>query len=173
MYLESKELYRLFTSFGKGCKVSNRCSVYGNVQIGNNVRIDDFCVLSGDIIIGNNVHISCLTNLIGKGGIIIEDYAGVSMRCSILSSNADYSGEFLTNPNLPEELLNTISAPVLLKQHSLVGAGSLVLPGVTMGIGAVLGAMSMTKKDIPSWEIWAGIPAKYLKMRSTELLKRL
>ncbi len=165
------DLYRKFKKFGKECRISDKCSVYGNVEIGDNVRIDDFCVLSGNIKIGNNVHISCLTNLIGD--ITIEDYAGVSMRCSVLSKNADYSGSALTNPNLPEELLNTISSPVLLKSHSLVGAGSLVLPGVTFGVGAVVGAMSLVKRDVPSWEIWAGVPIRYIKMRSTDLLKKL
>lgn len=174
--LTYEELYRKgFAHIGKDAQISDKCSFYspGMIWIGDNVRIDDFCILSGKITIGNNVHISSHTSLIGKGGIFIDNYAGVSMRCSILSSNADYSGDYLTNPNLPEELLNTTHAPVILKQHSLIGAGSIVLPGVTMGIGAVCGAMSLVKGDIPSWEIWAGTPAKYIKMRKMGLLNLL
>jgi galactoside O-acetyltransferase len=159
------------SKIGKDCRISDKCSIYGDVKLGDNVRIDDFVILSGDITIGDNVHIACYSSLIGHAPIIIEDYAGVSMKCSILSSNADYSGDYLTNPNLPEEMLNTRSLPVVLRKHSIVGAHCVVLPGVTLGFGSVLGACSMTKVNIPSWQIWAGVPARYLKMRNTNLLK--
>lgn len=48
------------------------------MEIGNDVRIDDFCILSGNIPIGNFVHIACYTSLIGRGGIWIGDYVGIS-----------------------------------------------------------------------------------------------
>jgi galactoside O-acetyltransferase len=175
-YLTRNKLLQIgFRKVGADCQISDKAVFYSpqNISIGSNVRIDDFCILSAGskIIICDYVHIACYTSLIGKGLIMLKDFSGVSMRCTILSSNADYSGEWMTNPNVPKEFLNTIEAPVILEKHSLVGAGSIVLPGVSIGEGAVLGAMSLAKKSIPVLEIWGGVPAKHIKNRSEKLLK--
>jgi acetyltransferase-like isoleucine patch superfamily enzyme len=174
MYLtRSKLLQMCFHHVGENVLISDKCSIYKpeNISIGDNVRIDDFCILSAseEIIIGNWVHIACYTSLIGSEMIMIKDFAGVSMRCTILSSNADYSGYYMTNPHLPEKYLNTLSAPVVLDKHSLIGAGSMILPGVSIGEGAVVGAMSLVKKSIGEYEVWAGVPAKYLHDRERKV----
>jgi dTDP-4-amino-4,6-dideoxy-D-glucose acyltransferase len=161
-----------FHYIGENCQISDRAVFYNpqNITIGSNTRIDDFCILSAgeEIIIGDWVHIACYTSLIGKGLIMLKDFSGVSMRCTILSSNADYSGEFLTNPQIPEKYLNTFVAPVVLEKHALIGAGSVVLPGVSIGEGAVIGAMSFVKKSIKEYQIWAGNPLRLINIRAKE-----
>lgn len=52
------------------------------------------------------------------------------------------------------------TAPVLVKDYAFIGMGSLILKGVTIGIGAVVGAGAVVTKDIPDYEIWAGNPAR-------------
>ena len=47
-----------------------------------------------------------------------------------------------------------------------IGANAIVLKGITIGNGAILGAGSVVTKDIPPYEIWAGVPAKFIKERS-------
>ena len=173
-YLSVKDLIRKgFRRVGENAMISDKASFYGakNITIGDNVRIDDFCILSAseEIIIGNWVHIACYTSLIGAGLIMLKDFSGVSMRCSILSSNADYSGEFLTNPQILGKYLNTFSAPVILEKHALIGAGCTVLPGVSIGEGAIIGAMSLLKQSVKEYEMWAGVPAKYIGNRKREL----
>lgn len=176
MYLTRSDILRLgFKNVGEDVSISDKCSIYGasNISIGSNVRIDDFCILSGggEIIIGDYIHISCYSSLIGRGRIELKDFSGVSMRCTVLSSNADYSGEYMTNPQIPEKYLNTTFAPVILEKHALVGAGSIVLPGVTMGEGAVAGSMSFVNCSIPEFQIWAGCPIRFIKYRSHNLKK--
>ena len=56
-----------------------------------------------------------------------------------------------------------IYAPVTLKKGCQLGMGSIVMPGVTVGEGAIVGARSVVTKDIPAWTIAAGSPAKVIK----------
>ena len=53
--------------------------------------------------------------------------------------------------------------PIILKKGCLIGMESLVLPGVTVGEGAIVGAGSLVTKDIPAWTIATGRPAKVVK----------
>lgn len=64
-----------------------------------------------------------------------------------------------------------LEEPVLLKKHVLIGTGSTVLPGVTIGEGTSIGAMTLVNKSLDSWGIYIGIPAKKIKDRSQKLLK--
>src|SRR5207253_5776672 len=95
----------------------------------------------------------------GREATVIDDYCTVSVRCSIFTSNDDYSGETMANPTVPEELRGVESAPVRLRSHSIVGAGSVILPGVTIGPSAAVGALSLVKDDVPERAIVAGTPA--------------
>jgi len=98
------------------------------------------------------------------------DYSGLSQRVNILSSTDDYSGVAMTNPTVPTQFTNVTSAPVTLGLHVIIGAGSVVLPNVDIGGGAAIGAMSLVKKDIPPFEIWAGNPIRKIRNRNRELL---
>lgn len=163
-----------FKKIGKNVRISRKASIYlpEEMEIGNNVRIDDFCILSGKIKIGNYVHIAAGCYLFaGNAGITLMDFAGLSSRCTIYAITEDYSGEFLTNPTIPIKYRNVISAPVTLEKHVIVGTGSTILPGVTIGEGSAIGAMSLVTKSIGKWKIAFGIPAKEVKERSKNLLK--
>lgn len=160
-------------SIGKNVCISKKASFYdaGNISVGNHVRIDDFCILSGKINMGSYIHISAYTALYGKYGIILEDFVTVSGRVFIYSQSDDYSGDFMTNPMLPGHLRHEISGAVTLGKFAIVGAGSIILPGVTIGEGAGIGAMSLVNTDVERWKIYAGIPARMKKDRSKKLLE--
>jgi acetyltransferase-like isoleucine patch superfamily enzyme len=165
-----------FGSLGKNVFISDKASLYNctNIFIGNNVRIDDFCVLSageGGIFIGNNVHIAVYSSLIGMGKIILSDFSNLSSRVSIYSSNDDYSGVTMTNPTIPSQYTGVTHADVYLGKHVIVGAGSIILPGVTLAEGTSLGAFSLVTKSTQPWSVYVGIPAKRIKERSQELLE--
>jgi len=51
-----------------------------------------------------------------------------------------------------------------------VGAGSIILPGVTLHEGAAVGAMSLVNKDIEAWSIYAGVPAVFRKKRNRDII---
>ena len=60
---------------------------------------------------------------------------------------------------------------MVLGRHSAVAARSVVLPGVTFGEGAVLGALSLAKEPLLAWHVYGGVPARCLGERSQEVLK--
>jgi len=175
MFLSKDELQKIgFKSFGENVLISDKCSIYNakNIEIGSNVRIDDFCVISAGkdgIKIGNNVHIAVYCSMIGEGEIIMEDFSGLSSKVALYTSSDDYSGESLTNPMVPKEYTNVQSGKVHLKKHVLVGAGSIILPNVTLEEGVAVGALSLVSKSFESFNIIAGNPAKILKPRKQNL----
>lgn len=77
----------------------------------------------------------------------------------------------MTSPLLPEEVTSIKQAPVHVCKHVIVGTGSAILPGVTIGEGCAVGAMSLVKKSCEPWGIYAGIPCKRIKERSKDLLQ--
>jgi len=165
-----------FSSVGENVQISERASFYNtqNISLGNNVRIDDFCILSagsGGINIGNHVHMAAYSSLTGAGRINLSDFSGISSRVSIYSSSDDYSGSTMTNPTLPKKYTGATHADVFLGRHVIIGCGSVLLPGVTLGEGAAVGALSLVTKDCQSFGIYAGNPAKRIQTRKRNLLE--
>jgi galactoside O-acetyltransferase len=156
-----------FKNIGNNVLISRKASIYSpqTISIQDNVRIDDFCILSGEINLGSYIHISAYTALYGKYGIECHDYTTISGRTLIYSQSDDYSGEFLTNPMVPENLTNITGGKVRIKKHAIIAAGCIVFPGITIGEGAAVGAMSLVNKNLEEWFIYAGIPAKPIKPR--------
>lgn len=64
---------------------------------------------------------------------------------------------------------DTIGGPVNISHHVWIASGVVVLPGVTIGEGAVIAASSVVSKPVPPMEVWAGVPAKFLKRRNNPL----
>lgn len=160
--------------YGKNVLISKNACIYRpeEIEIGNNVRIDDFCFLLGKIIIGNNVHIAPYSNVVGgSAGVVLEDFSGLSSRVSVYAVSDDYSGVAMTNPTVPEEFTNVIEAPVIIKKHSIVGATSVVLPGVVIEEGTSCGSMSLIRKSTEPWSIYVGSPAKKIAERKKDLLQ--
>ncbi len=162
-----------FKSVGKDVLISRYISFYSpeKISIGSHVRIDDFCILSGNITIGNYVHIAAGCYLFaGEYGIIFKDYTGLSSRSVVYASTDDYSGEYMSNPTIPDEYRNVIGGKVILEKHVLIATGCTILPGVTIAEGTAVGAMSLVNKNLPKWSICFGIPAKKIKERKKNIL---
>jgi galactoside O-acetyltransferase len=172
-FYSQEELSKIpFLRTGKNVLISRKCSIYSadKISVENNVRIDDYCILSGQIEIGSFVHISAYTALYGKYGITINDYVTISGRVLIYSQSDDYSGYNMTNPLIHEEFTNISGGRVVCNKFSIIGSGSIILPGVNIGEGAAIGAMSLVKKSIPPWTIYKGIPARYYKDRQRRII---
>jgi acetyltransferase-like isoleucine patch superfamily enzyme len=168
------ELHRLgFKELGQNVLISRKASIYSpeNISIGNHVRIDDFCILSGNIKLNNYIHISAFTALYGKFGIEMEDYSGLSPRCTIFSASDDFSGNFLIGPMVDKNLTNVTGGLVLIKMFAQLGAGCIVMPNLTIGQGVAVGSMSLVINELPDWTICYGVPAKIGKIRNKDLLK--
>lgn len=176
-YFNQDELLKIgFKQIGKDVKVSTKASIYNpqKISIGDFSRIDDFCIISsgnGEIKIGRNVHIACHTTLIGAELISIEDFAGISSHSAIYSSTDNYSGNCLTGPTVPDKFRDVISKPVIIRKHAIIGAGTIILPGVTIGLCSAVGALSLVTKNVEDFSIYAGQPAKKIKTRKSDCLR--
>ena len=161
-----------FVSLGKNVLISKKSSFYSanEMSFGNNVRIDDFCILSGKITLHSNIHISAYTALYGKNEIELEDYSGLSPRCTVFSVMDDFSGDFLIGPIHDKKLTNVTGGKVLIQKFVQIGAGSVIFPNLTVGAGSVVGAMSLVNKSLDRWGIYVGIPVSKRKERKQNLL---
>ncbi len=174
-YYTENELINLgFKYIGKNVKISDKASIYNHdqIEIGDNSRIDDFCVISGRIIIGRNVHIApfCLVAG-GEKGIVFEDYSGLAYQVQVFTQSDDYSGKTMTNPTIPTFYKKEVKKEILIKKHSIVGAGSIIMPGVILEEGTSVGAMSLVRKSTDEWSIYLGNPAKKIMNRKKDLLE--
>ena len=174
-FLDRDELLQMgFRSLGERVLISRKASIYGasKISLGHDVRIDDFVVLSGNITVGNYIHIAAFCAFYGgEAGIEIGDFCNFSSRISMYAISDDYSGESMTNPMIPDKYKHLEHGKVVLKKHVIIGSGSVVLPGLTIGEGCSIGALSLVKRDLPEWTICAGTPAKPIRARSKNLLK--
>ena len=92
--------------------------------------------------------------------ITIEDSVSIASGTRLLCHQRDFS-DFCVGDDYMK--LGYVVKPIVLKKGCLVGMESFVMPGVTIGEGAIVGAGSLVTKDIPAWTIAAGRPAKVLK----------
>jgi len=174
-YLTNDQLNALnFKHLGGNVRLSDKAVVYGaeRIEIGDNTRIDDFCLISagqGGIKIGKHVHVACYCSLIGAARITLEDFSGISGRVSVYSSSDDFSGDWLTGPTVAEQFTNVDSRPVTIGRHVVVGVGSVVLPGVEIGEGSTVGALSLVSKSCGPYGIYVGVPARFAKARSRKV----
>jgi galactoside O-acetyltransferase len=134
--------------------------------IDHHVTLD---ALAGEIVIGRRIHIAPYAIIAGAGGVYLDDYSAVGAFARIYShSEAPVDGKRLSGPMIPEHMKGMITAPVRLEKDALVGTGAVLLPGVTLGEGAIVGANAFVpaRTQIPPWTIWAGVPAKFVGMRA-------
>jgi acetyltransferase-like isoleucine patch superfamily enzyme len=165
-------------SVGSDVQVDETVRVFGaqHVAIGSHVRIDCFAVITAGperVSIGDHVHLGVGTCLFGTAGIEIGDFTSLSSRVSVYSTDDDYGGGRLSGPTVPLEFRSVHSSRVVLERHALVGAGSVILPGVRICRGAAVGALSMVKRDVGEGEVVAGVPVRFLRRRDVGLLTEL
>ncbi len=175
-YLTRSELLKLdLLSLGDDVLVSEHCALHGTecMRIGDNVRIDDFVVITAreELRIGSHVHVGAQVFVAGAWGVEIGDFSGLSPGVAVFSATDDFSGASLTGPTVPERYRAVRSGPVLIGRHVVVGAQSVILPGVRLGDGVAVGALSLVDRSLDAWTIYGGVPARALKERSREALR--
>lgn len=174
-YLTTDELKKMgFKAFGKNVKISTHANIYNPelISIGDNSRIDDYCVISGNISIGRYVHIGALCLIAGgEPGIVCSDFTGISYGSKVFAQSDDYSGEFLTSPLIPKKFKREQFQAVYLGKHVIIGANSVILPGVNVAEGCSIGAMTLVNKSTDPWGIYVGSPAYRLKDRNKGMLE--
>jgi acetyltransferase-like isoleucine patch superfamily enzyme len=145
------------------------------VSIGDAVIIDDFAFLMGgkSTEIGSFVHVACFASITGGGELVMADFSGVSSGARVFTGNDDYGGSCLTGPTVPEPFRIPVRSYVHLGKHVVVGANSVILPGVVIGEGAVVGANSLVRESCEPWTVYAGTPARAIRPRPREKILEL
>ena len=131
-------------------------------QIGENSVVNNqlTVVLPKNVTIGSGVTVMNGALMMAAGGITIEDNVMIAANVQLISNNHDpYDRQILT------------CKPVLIKYGAWVGAGATILPGVTVGKYAIIGANSVVNKDIPDYAVAVGSPAKVVKYLDKEKFK--
>ena len=123
-------------------------------EIGENSRVQPPLQVNigANVKIGKNVSIMYNLLCMSAGGITIEDGALIAANCSLISNNHDFK----------ERAILTCK-PVVIKKKAWIGAGSTILPGVTVGENAIVAAGSVVTKDVAPNTLVAGVPAKFIK----------
>ena len=145
------------------------------IAIGDSVIIDDFVLIMGgkSTQIGSFVHIASFTSITGGGELVMEDFTGLSGGVRVYTGNEDYSGGCLTNPSVPYPYRLARRSFVHIKKHAIIGANTVILPGLVIGEGAAIGANSLVTKDCEPWKIYFGSPAKAIKTRPQDKILEL
>jgi acetyltransferase-like isoleucine patch superfamily enzyme len=133
-------------------KIWQFCVIFPDCQIGENCNICSHCLIENDVKIGNNVTI--------KSGVQIWD--GIELEDDVfIGANVSFTNDkYPKSHNKDWKLLRT-----KVCRGASIGAGSTVLPGVIIGENAMVGAGSVVTKDIPAGEVWAGVPALFLRSK--------
>jgi len=90
----------------------------------------------------------------------LEDHVHIANRCLLLCHQRDLSDYYIGDDYAK---LGYHKKKIILKKGCLIGMNSMIMPGVTVGEGAIVGAGSLVTKDVPAWTIATGRPAKVVK----------
>lgn len=107
-----------------------------------------------NIVIGKNVFINSNCTFMDRGGITIGNDTYIAPNVQLTTLNHDYD---------PEKRHITYSRPITVGEKVWIGMGSIILPGVTIGDGAIVAAGAVAIKDVPPMATVAGVPAKIIK----------
>lgn len=173
-YLTEAQLAQMgFHSLGQNVRISDKAAIYNadQIEIGDHSRIDDLCIISGRVVIGSYCHITPMCLVAGGTlGVFLDDFVTLAYGVKVFSQSDDYSGETMTNSLIPRQYKRETFESVHLQRQCIVGAGSIIMPGVTLAQGCSVGAMSLLLKSTEPWGIYAGVPARRLKNRRQDLL---
>lgn len=104
--------------------------------------------------VGKEVFINFGCTFLDQGGITIEDGVFIGPEAKILTEG---------HPEQPARRHTLQTEPVVIRRKAWIGAGAIILPGVTVGENAIVAAGAVVTKDVPDNTIAAGVPAKILR----------
>jgi dTDP-4-amino-4,6-dideoxy-D-glucose acyltransferase len=138
------------------------------VEIGNNVAIDTGFYLTTGAQIGDYIHIAPYITVIGGATVklIMDNFTTIAAGSRIVCASDGHLGDGLIGPTIPDEFRDSVTfGNVIFKKFASIGTNVVVLPGVTLAEGSVVGACSLVTKDTEPWTIYAGVPARPIKIR--------
>lgn len=134
---------------GKNTKICEFVNLY-ECEIGENCMIGTFAEVQKDVRIGNNVRVQSHSFICS--GVTLEDYVFIGH--GVMFTNDRY-------PRLSESEWKL--ERTLVKNYATIGSNATILPGITIGAHAMIGAGSVVSKDVPDYAVVAGNPAKIIR----------
>jgi acetyltransferase-like isoleucine patch superfamily enzyme len=135
-----------------------------NVSLGRNVYVGHQTILKGyhknQMVIGDETWIGQQCFLHAAGGISIGARVGIGPGVKILTSSHTEAGRQTAVLFSPIEM-----AAVTVEDDADIGVGAILLPGVTVGRGAIVGAGAVVTRNVPAYAVAAGVPARLLRHR--------
>ena len=143
---------------GEGTSIWQYCVVLKGAILGKNCNINYNVFIEDDVIIGDNVTI--------KSGVQVWD--GLRIRDNVfIGPNVTFINDnYPRSKNYPLKFLQTY-----LENGASIGAGSIILGGITIGKNSMIGAGSIVTKNVPDNELWVGSPAQFVKKLETQKTK--
>jgi acetyltransferase-like isoleucine patch superfamily enzyme len=136
--LETLSLRERFLSVGRSVRLRMPLSIYHPEYVSFGSRVD----------IGENVVIR------GGGGVVIGNDVMIAAGTMITSQG---------HPISPPRWGRNISSPISIGNEVWIGANAVILPGVTIGDGAIVAAGAVVSRDVPSYTVVAGVPARVIR----------
>ena len=107
------------------------------------------------VMIGSHVHIAEFVHIWGGGGVYIGDNVAIASHTVITSQTHDKYAKLFRN--------SYRAMPVKIEENVWIGAGAVILPGVTIGKGSVIGAQAVVTRDVPPRSLVLGVPARVVE----------
>jgi acetyltransferase-like isoleucine patch superfamily enzyme/O-antigen/teichoic acid export membrane protein len=133
-------------------RLSNNGATIGFLSVISDAELNgklENLIIGSECYIGNKVHLALHAKIILGNNVVIND------GCTLLTGSHD-----VNCPNWKQ-----LISPIIIEDYAWIATNSIILPGVTIGKGAVVGAGSVVTKSIPAYQIFAGNPAKFIKDR--------
>jgi acetyltransferase-like isoleucine patch superfamily enzyme len=156
----------IYYYFRFGCYVSAQAKVQLSSQIvfGKGTVVKPFAVIStqgGEVVFGKECAVSSFDHITnGIEPIRIGDYVRIGPHVTILGGSRNFQSR-------EQRVIDQGShhGSVVIGEDVLIGAGSVIMPGITVGKGAVIGALSLVNRDVADYQVVAGSPIQVLKER--------
>ena len=123
------------------------------------IFMDAWFYTPGSFTMGHHSVVNDNCRLDNRGGLTIGNIVSISSEVCILTADHDPQSSSFAGR----------SSPVTIKDYCFVGTRAMILPGVTVGEGAIVAAGSVVTKDVPEYTIVAGTPAKPIGTRTRDL----
>lgn len=138
------------SSIGKGTRIWQYCVVLNGAVIGEDCNICSHAFIEGDVIIGDRVTVKCGVYL--WDGTRIEDDV-------FIGPNATFTNDYMPRSKVyPEKFLR-----IWVKRGASIGANATILPGITIGYSAMVGAGAVVTRDVPDKAVVVGNPARVIR----------
>jgi galactoside O-acetyltransferase len=175
--LKTEEELSELRQLGKDCTIFRLAQLIKPevISIGRGCQIDDFSWIHGGqgLDIGDRVHICAFASIAGGGKVTIGNYAGLSAGVRVISGSENPFGKGLTNPCIPPEYRSVKRSFVSIGEHALIFTNTIILPGVSIGDGAIAMPGSVVRDDLDAWGIYKGDPAEKISVRRKDRIESL